>query len=541
MSTFRFGDSAVFLSQANKLAQKRNISTKNTGYLCWFLKNCSAKATCPSLSPCQNNTSTGTPRSWRRAAVPRKPSRMRNKLQKFSDYAETLLPHETGYLLATQRFNDAHKRQILEITHQNCLRASSRIAYDETLDKRKYSSLKKWMETKLHELDADAQFEWMGEMERKIVTDTINPAEERALLHALRRAKPTDYFFVKFYELVQGFRHYLLIRMRFKEHQQADKFLKEYQQAWQRSKDTFEKLHEATVDIVGQYSTGSAESVKWQEWLTAVLYDESLDGQNRYFAFIRLIFVHLNYGRLSALLEKFDYQDKLLEKGTYYSRRLLLNYYGQRLLFHSKLKDYEKAEYYGRLSVRGKNSDYLFYLNNLVAVLLRSKKNQQALALMKLAHAEARTTTNFYNRVGFVSFYMRCLICNGQYKNAESFGTSFMKAYLREILQYRWHLFFTNYLGALFHLGKYAKLLSTVRRYGLLDRDNQYRQNKPSSYLPFIPWYFKLAEYAETGCGLAEFLAEVNAYIQAQPPQTDRLPLLMEFLEELKTKMPELH
>jgi hypothetical protein len=465
---------------------------------------------------------------------------MRNKLQAFSDFAQTLLPHETGYLLRAQHFNDEVKRKILEQVHENCSRPGELTPYDEQLDKRKYSHLKKWIEGKLHELDADAQFEWMGEMERKIVTDTISPDEERALLRALRRAKPTDYFFVKLYELAQAFRHYLLIRMRFKEHQQADKFLKEHQPAWRRSKDTFEKLHEATVDIVGQYATGSAESVKWQEWLASVLYDESLDGQNRYFAFVRLIFVHLNYGRLSVLLEKFDYQDKVFERGTYYSRRLLLNYYGQRLLFHSKLKDYEKAEHYGRLSVRGKNSDHLFYLNNLVAVLLRAKKHPEALVLMKSAHAEARATTNFYNRIGFVSFYMRCLICTGQHKSAESFGASFLKAYLREILQYRWHLFFTNYLGALFYSGKYARLLATARRYGLLERDAQYKQSKPSSYLPFIPWYCRLAEYAETGQGLATFATEVSEYKSAQPPDTDRMHLLLDFLEEVRAKIPEL-
>lgn len=465
---------------------------------------------------------------------------MRTKLHAFAAFAATLLPHETAYLLSVQNFRDQERLDILKRMHDNCLHIHQPAAFEETFDKRKYSTLKKWAAGKLQELDADVQFEWMNDMERKIVTDSIHPEEERTLLRALRRAKPTDYFFAKLYDLAQQFRHFLLIRMRLKEHKQADKFLKDHRGDWERSKNTFEKLHEATEDIVGQYTGGARESDQWEKWLSAVFYDDTLDGQNRYFAFVRLIFVQLNYGNLSALLEKFDYQDQVFARGVYYSKRLLLNYYSQRLLLHSKLKDYEKAEYYGNLSIRGRNSDYLFYINNLVAVLLRSKKYKQALELMKSAHHEAKTTRNVYNRIGFVAFYMRCLILNGQFKSAESFGASYLKAYAKEILEYRWHLFFTNYLSALFHLGKNARLLTIARRYDLLHRDHQYKRNKPSSYLPFIPWYCLLAEYIDTGKGLPGLSRDIQAYIAAQKPDNDRLPLVWEFLEEVKSIAPEL-
>ncbi len=463
---------------------------------------------------------------------------MKPKLQAFSDFAATLLPHETAWLLTVNGFLDPEKQAILSRLHHNCKQIHQPIPFDASIDKRKYSEIKSWIATRLHEVDADAQFEWLVNMERKIVTDAVLPEEERELLRYLRRAKPTDYFFVKFYELVQAFRHFLLIRFRHKEHKQADKFLKTHREEWLRAKKTYEQLHEATLDVVGQYATGSGDSEHWQQWLTDVFYDESLDGQNRYFALIRLIFVHLNYGRLSVLLEKFEYQDKIFESGVYYSKRLLCNFYSQRLLLHSKLKDYDTAAYYGYLSIRGRNSDYLFYVNNLTAVLLRSKKHEQALALLKSAHSDARSTLNFHNRIGYVAFYIRSLICNGQYKNAEGYATTFLKAYSKEILEYRWHLFFTNYLSALFHLGKYNRLIAIVRQYSLMERDRTYKQK--SSYLPFIPWYCHIAEIMESGKGLNALSDAIAAYIRAQPPETDRLPLVWEFIAEVKHHVPAL-
>ena len=462
---------------------------------------------------------------------------MRQKLQTFSDFAATLLPHETAWLLSEQKFADAEKRAILERIHNNCTRLQQAQVFDDQIDKRKYTYLKQWIQDKLHDSDADARFEWINNMERKLTTDLITPEEEQELLRALRRAKPTDYFFVKFYELANMFRQFLLIRLRHKEHQQADKFLKDHKAAWERSKQIFEQLHTATVDIVKQYSHGAGESAQWQQWLETVFYDDSLDGQNRYFALIRLIFIHLNYGNVSVLLDKLEYQDKIFSNGVYYSKRLLLNYYGQRLLLHSKLKDYEKAEYYGYLSIRGHNSDYLFYVNNLTAILLRSKKHAQALALMKSAHEEAKNTRNLYNRIGFVAFYMRCLILNGQSKHADSYGASFLKAYAKEIQENRWHLFFTNYLAALLQVGKTQRMLLISKQYKLLQRDSEYTA---ASYLPFIPWLYRLAEYLENGKGLSEIATDIAGFLKAQSKSSDRQSLVWAFLEEVNWKVPNL-
>ena len=464
---------------------------------------------------------------------------MKHKLQTFSDFAATLLPHETAWLRSVHQFADQDKLNILERLDYNCRHIHHPVPFDPSIDKRKYSGLKSWISERLSENDADAQFEWMSLMERKIVTDAIAPEDERALLRALRKVRPTDYFFTKFYELIQAFRHFLLIRFRNKEHRQTDLYLKTHREAWVRARKVYEQLHEVTLDVVQQYQTGSGQSEQWGRWLAEVFYDETLDGQNRYFALIRLIFVHINYERLSVLLEKFEMQDRIFEQGVFYSRRILLNYYSQRLLLHSKLKDYDTAAYYGYLSIRGRNSDYLFYVNNLAAVLLRGKKYEQALQLMKSAHNDAKTTRNYYNRIGFVALYMRCLMYNGQSKNAEGYGAAFLKAYSKEILEYRWRLFFTNYLGALFQQRKHGRLLTVARQYDLRNRD---RANvHKSSYLPLIPWYCRLAELMENGRVMNDVCEEMARFIKALPPDSERHAQVWAFVQEAEAQFPGLH
>ena len=108
--------------------------------------------------------------------------------------------------------------------------------------------------------------------------------------------------------------------------------------------------------------------------------------------------------------DKYDVIDALFEKGLFYSRRLLINYYGNRLLFHTRFNEYDKAEFYGYLSISIKTSDYLHYVNNLSAILLRNKKNTEALSLMRQVHPEMKHTHSFHNKVGFMSFYGKCLL-----------------------------------------------------------------------------------------------------------------------------------
>ncbi len=461
---------------------------------------------------------------------------MKNKLQKFTEFANSLLPHETDYLLSVQQFEDEIKLGILKRIHYNSHYIKQFTPYDTEIDKRKYSNLKSWIEERLRSVDVDARFEWMSEMERKIMTDVIDSREEKQLIKAIREYRHPDFFFTKFYELAESYRHFLLIRMRFAYHKVVDDFLRRFRPKYQKSKRVYERIHEATLDVVNQYASNSAHSIHWENWLTEVFYDEDLDGLNRYLALIRLTFVYLNYRNFEKLREKFDYLDQLLQQGIYYSRRILLNYYANRLLLHTRFQEFDRAEYYGYLSIRDKNSDYLFYVNNLCAILLREKKHQEALQLMRTAYGEMKTTASFHSKIGFVAFYLKCLNANQQYRNAENYAESFLQAYRKEIFEYRWHLFFSSYLEAILKQEEYSKLIKTVYKYQLLEREREYKKN--ANYLPTILWYEAVARYKEMQLPKEE-LAKLlqNSLDDLEGIEAKQYPL-RDLLEQVKPFIP---
>lgn len=461
---------------------------------------------------------------------------MRSKLQKFTTFTNTLLPHETQYLLSIQQFHDQERLDILRRIDHNAHHIDQFTAYDQRIDKRKYNHLKNWIEERLTAIDVDQQLSWMLEMEQKILTDRIGREEEKKLLKVIR-SDQRGVFFNSFYELVQHYRHFLLIRLRYQDHQMVDEFLKSNQEAYEQSRSIYEQIHTATTDIVGQYDSQEAESQHWEAWLTEVFYNETLDIYLRHLALVRLTFLCYNYRKYDILQEKFDYLEKQFLQGKYYSRRLLLNFYNSLLMLNSHYRDYEQAVYYGYLSIRAQNHDYPLYVNNLCAVLLRLERNEEALALMQKAASLVKKTSNFHNRVGFVAFYMEALNRNGKSQNAESYGDNFLRAYGKEVLRYRWHLFFSVYLEALVLLQAFPKIIKTAQKYRLLQRDKKYERN--ANYQATIPLLIALARYKEVQISRSDFLALLEQYA-AQGEHAERAASFQKLLQNIRMWAPEL-
>lgn len=461
---------------------------------------------------------------------------MRSKLQKFTEFAQTLLPHETGYLLAVQQFDDKAKLAILEQVDHNCRNLDQVVLYDENLDKRKYSNLKLWITERLHATDVDTEYEWLLTAEREIETDSIAPAQEERLLAHLRATTPEAYHFAKCYELAQLYRHFLLIRMRYAEHRAVEDFLEKNRAAYERARNVRERLHAATEDIVRQYSTRSTESMQWEPWLTEVFHDETLDGWNRYMALVRLTFIYYNYRRFEPLRKQYQTLDQLFGQGKYYSKRLLINYYGNRLLLHSRFQEYDEAEYYGYLSIRVKTADYIHYVNNLCGVLLRRKKYAEALSVMKTALPESRTTHSFHNKIGFVAHYLRCLHHTGQHRSAENYADTYLRAYRKEIFEHRWHAFFSAYIEALLAQNNFAKILRLTEKYHLLERDRAYAEK--SAYLPIIPWFYAVAAH-QTGRLTPEQLQKnLQESVRGMALLPDKVVQLEELAGEIRRYVP---
>lgn len=461
---------------------------------------------------------------------------MRQKLQKFAHFTATLLPHETQFLLNVQQFQDPARLEILRDVHLNALKNIQDVDYDTNLDKRKYSNLKKWIIQRLEDVDVDAHYEWMTEMDRQIMTDSVSPVDEKRLLKAIRNYSHPSFYFMKFYEVARNYRHFLLIRMRYADHELVNSFLTENKEKYRQAREVNDRIHEATLDIVRQYAENSADSGKWENWLSAVFYDENQDGLNRFLALVRLIFIGFNYRQFDQLKEKFDYLDKKFEEGSFYSKRILLNYYSNRLLLHSHFRDFETAEHYGYLSIRVKNYDYIYYVNNLAAILLRQHKNVEALRVMKEAYPEMKETQSFHNKIGFVSFYIKSLAANDRFKSAENYAESFFRAYKKEVFEYRWHTFFSAFLEILLTQKKYKKIIRIVRQNHLLEHDRKNQER--ATYLPTISWYFSLSEVKEMSLSESKFVDEVCTFLEAVPHDIRERSQLIELLQQVKNHLP---
>jgi len=192
-------------------------------------------------------------------------------------------------------------------------------------------------------------------------------------------------------------------------------------------------------------------------------------------------------------MKVFDYIDQCFSEGKMYSKRVLFNYYANRVILHSNLNDLEKAEYYAQLSVKQENSDKLFYLNNLIGILLKKNKNEEALKLMTGNYDLFKRSNNHHQKLGFATHYLRTLVRNKRIKIAESFAENFLFNNKQHVFEHRWRHFFSNYLMLLTTQEKHSEVLKTVGKYNLLEREDEITSRE--DIIPKIHWYYNLALY----------------------------------------------
>lgn len=420
---------------------------------------------------------------------------MRLKLVTFSDFAIQLYPHEADYLLSIQKFSKGVNTHILNTLHWNCHNPLKSREYDVSVDKRSYSYVKTWVTQALDKADVDKFYEWLAFTEKQVMIDAITPEEEKEILSFIKIINPSKYFFLRFYELLQYFRDYLLIRVRNQYYKPITMYLQKYESDYNRSMAINIKLNQAAEEIIRQHETLDADPIHFSDFLQTTFSDSTLDGYTRYRAAVRLTFLYYNYREFENLRVVYDELDTLFKTDVFYSKRILANYYSNRAMMHSKLNELVLAENFGYLSIRQKNSDYLFYLANLCGVLLRSGKYDKALKLMSASIPELKKTNSFYNKIGFASFYTRTLVYNKMAKNAVSYATTFLDAYKKEIFETRWHLFFAAYAQALLCAEKYSRLLAVTKRYNLLSLEKKFIDK--TVYLPVLLWHNEVALYME--------------------------------------------
>jgi len=462
---------------------------------------------------------------------------MRNKLEVFTQFANSLYPHEAQYLFSICQFQKIENSKIFEIIVHNTQYAENKKQFDFHIDKRTYSNLKKWITESLAKVDVDTYYEWLIGIEKQILTDSITAQEEFQLLDKTQTTGTTHYYFIRFYEVLQHYRDYLLIRFRTRYYRPVTEYLEKYAAQYQKMLDLNRQINNAALEIVRQQKTFDRETLHWEEFLISTFYDETLDGYTRYRAVVRLTVLYYNYREFEKLRGVYNSLDIMLNTPSFYSKRILANYYNNRAMMHAKLNEFDEAAKYGNLSVRRHNSDYLFYVVNFCGILLKSKAFSVALKLMQESISELKNTNSLYNKIGFASFYIKTLVANNQLENAVSYGSSFFEAYKKEIFEHRWHLFISSYFQALFHAEKFAKIISISHRNKLVNREKQYAGKVV--YLPTLHWFYSVSCYLE-GDISKEKLFEI-IYKQASILIEHKYHKLkiVELLRELKPHIPD--
>jgi len=461
---------------------------------------------------------------------------LKTKLKKFTAFAAEILPHEADYLTSIQQFEDAEKEEILKRVSANAHGQQNKMPFNTKIDKRKYSSLMDWIQKRLDNIDVDSYFEWVNDMDRKVITDAICHEEEKVLLKRIKNYEHPVHNFMKFYELVQNYRHYLLIRLRHKDYQEVNDFIEKYKADYEYSKEVNQKLHQATVDIIEQFNLKKGDSKQWEDWLLSLFRNENLDGFNRYMAVVRLTFLYFNSREFEKLKEVYDRLDELLARGIFYTRRILYNYYANRLMLHSKFDVLQQAEEYGYLSIRQKNADHVQYLSNFSSILIRRGKIEEALNLLKESFSEVQKSSNFYHKIGFISFYIKCLNLNNQPQRGEMLADSFLRIYKDEILKERWYSFFTAYIQGLIKQEKYDKILQVFRRYNLIAKDEE--DSNKSIYLPTIRWYYEIALLKVGRLEAKELVESIVDFSQEHVANPHKSFILNQVLSELESYIP---
>ncbi len=459
---------------------------------------------------------------------------MKPKLKVFEEFSQALLPHEARYLSSLAAFVDAEKEEIFSTLVHNALNAESAKTFNPDFDKRKYHHIKTWVEKKLSQRDVDKVGAWIMEFNKKLSLDLISASEEREMLDYIRNYKSIGFNFQQLYNVMKEYRSYLLMRLRYDDHIIVKDFLDRFASAFQKAVKIQEKLYEATSEITLQYTSKSNKTLYWEKWLRKVFENEEINGINRYRAFILLAFMYNTEKNPQKLQKIFDQIDHFFSQGQMYCRRVLYNYYSSRVLLHSQLNDTEKAIYYGKLAVRQTNEDALMYVNNLVAIYLKTGQIREASELLENYRPVYENTHNDLQKITYTSYYLRVLTELNQLKKAENIGIYFLNKFETEIFEYRWHHFFTSYLTVLMLQENYNEILLLERKYGLNALEAK------TSFVPNLSWIIALSSYMESKIDKDMLFTSIADSLSVLKHSPANFSIISNNAEKLIIALPEL-
>jgi hypothetical protein len=417
---------------------------------------------------------------------------VKSKLKKFTTFSDRLFPSEVAFVAANNDFQDPEYFELLERMGQRVNGAREHVEFDPETDPRKYSRLMQAMERKLESIDVDAYYAWISRINYLINTDDIPTEEQARILRETDAYSPGWFHAGSFYRAVATYEAYLLIRYRERDLQVIQDFLAKYASSHEENERILNEVKVITERIV-KMDNGKDDSLNTDdlERLLSYFSNPRLSKKCRYHAWLAYHMHHLNTRQFEPMVEPLQALESQIFEGDFYSRRILANFYANKLLLLSHLGKYEEAAYCGAQSIKHQTEDYLYYINNYCSVLMHLGRYDEAAAHMKSNLVLYRETRDKSRKLIFASNYCRCLNALSQHRQSIRLAAKELEELKQQVFKFRWHYFFRVYLGALQANGQNELLLRLARKYKLTDREQ--KAGKP----PYLRILVLTAEYQE--------------------------------------------
>lgn len=439
---------------------------------------------------------------------------VKKPLRKFDSFALSLFPTEVEHVRNNNEISDPELISILDKLHILANFPERHTEFDPSIDARKYSRIITYFDTKLLKIDVDAYYAWIKEIDYQITTDAIPPEEQQRILREVQSFEPAWFHAASFYRTMQNYKRYLLIRYREKDYEIIKNFLDQYADYYTENESIERKIDDLTAKFVLPDLLNS-ESVKMEEidWLLNTFYDRAISKKNRYQALVAYNLYHISTRQIAPMLAPMAALEKSLLQGDFYSRRILSNYYANKLLLRSHEGDLERAAFCGLQSIKQYTEDYLYYLNNYCSVLMNLNRFDEVLHRSREAMPFYKASQDSARRLIFTANYCRCLNNYLEYKKSIRLARRLIDELGNTIFQFKWHYIFRIYFSAMMQDDRHTDLLRMERKYKLTEREKRY------GFAPYLQLYTLAAQFLEIKIAPTQFKAELENIRNAIKPE----------------------
>ena len=432
---------------------------------------------------------------------------MKIKLARFEEFADQLYPSEVKFISDNNQFTDPELFKILATLQQRVNHPESPVIFDPLIDPRKYSKLIKYFKQKLEKVDVDQYFTWINNFYYQVAIDAISPEEQTKVLTEIRHFDPRWYHADVFFQAMEHYKTYLIMRGRLKDLNIIKDFISRYRVTFDLNRSMMVHIETLTEQIIFEHKQKKSDiSTDEVDEMLALFRNENLSKKTRYAALLAYIMYHINHENSKKLIAPIQELEDAIYKGDFYSPRLLANFYANKLLLLNKLGKQEEAAKCGLLSIKHHTEDYLYYLNNYTTVLIHLSETKKALNQMKEAFETFKKSRNLNNRMVFISNYCRCLNETKQFNNTVRLMRIYLEEFKDRTFDHRWNYFFRTYFYALVMNGQNGLVLRLNRKYKLVEREQT--MNIP----PYLHLLVSAAEFSELKINRSEYELRLTGF-----------------------------